>query len=131
MTVNFYTGPKFATPALFLHLLRPCKSFTVLTQFLPYIYKSLRPSTVVNHSPWSQLFLPTCSSFTMLLLPVNDLPSSCRGPVSLEAHTAHSQSCSGLDFQFSGVLFRSPCPPLCQHLLLIFIQQVIGCIIWT
>lgn len=81
MTVNFYIGPKFATPALFLHLLRPCKSFTVLTQFLPYIYKSLRPSTVVNHSPWSQLFLPTCSSFPMLLLPVNDLPSSCRGPL--------------------------------------------------
>jgi len=54
--------------------------------------------TVVNHSLWSNLSLSPRSTFIALPLPANDLPRSCRAPaVSLEARTAHSQSCSGLD----------------------------------
>lgn len=117
-------------PVLFLCLSRPCKSFTALTQFLPYIYKGLRPLAGGGHSPWSHLSLSPRSTFITLQLPVNDLPNSGRAlAVSLGARTARSQSCSGLDFpdflvshsDLLALRYTSACSSSS-------VQRIIGCV---
>lgn len=119
MAVNFCTGSKFATPALFLCLLRSCKSLITLTVL--YICKDLWPSPVVNHYPWSNWSLSPCSTFITLSLAVNDLPCTCRA-LSI-AWGMRSSLAFLLWFKllrFSGISCRSLCPWFHQHSLLTF-----------
>lgn len=116
IAVNFRTGSK---SALFLCLLRSCKSFITLTVL--YICKDLWPSPIVNHYPWSNWSPSPCSTFITLPLAVNDLPCTCRA-LSIP-RGMHSSLAFLLWFsipRFSGISCRSLCPRFHQHSLLIF-----------
>lgn len=111
--------------ALFLCLLRPCKSFTTL--ILLYICKDLWPPPVVNHSPWFNWSLSPCSTFITLPLAVNYLPCTCsalsipqgmhssptvllwfRLPDFLVSHVDLLALCSiSIHFQYSRLLWKS------------------------
>lgn len=119
---TFIVVQNLPPPGLFLCLLRPYKSFTTLTQFLPYIYKGLWPLTVVNHSPWSHLSLSppqhlhhtavACKWFTQCWQGTDCIPRGMHHSLAVQLWFRLPR--------FSSVSFRSPCPPIHQHLLLIF-----------